>query len=558
MSRFIDTLLDTARGSARGMVTGAPAHPVRRDWNGVHARARRVAAAIAAEGMRRGCAIAVLAGEPAEVASAVQGVWLAGASVTMLHQPTPRTDLAEWSQDTVGVLTMIGAQCVLLGTEFQALGAVLGEHGMPYLVLSELLERSDPGEEFAVAAAEETDTALLQLTSGTTGPPKAVRITHGNFYTNITDIAGRLRLVADRDVTASWLPLFHDMGMIAFLAVPMVLGLELVKITPLDFLRDPLVWPALMSEYGATVTGAPGFAYAVAGKRLAESPEETAFDLSSLRIALNGAEPVDEEVMAGFVEAGARFGLRHDCVVSAYGMAEATLAVSAAPLGGGLVVDEVDEAVLNRDNRAVPAKAGTPAKRFGKLGLPLPGVEVGVMSSDGTLIGDREVGELLVRGDAVTSEYLTADGPVSAQDEQGWLHTGDLGYLADGQVVVCGRIKDVIVLDGRKFFPTDIERAAASVDGVRAGNAAAVRVEPGTERERFAVVAESSVASDPEAEFALAEQIAARVAHSVGVRPAVVRVVPPGGLPKTSSGKLRRTDAAGYLATVEHGNPVLA
>jgi fatty-acyl-CoA synthase len=549
MSRFVDTLLATAAGSTRGIVTGEPKEPLRQTWGEIHQQAMRMAGALVAGGLEPGAAVAVLAAEPVLIAPAVQAVWLAGGSVTMLHQPTPRTDLAEWSEDTVRVLDMISSTLVLLGAPFDALAPVLDEHNIGYRMLPELLD-GEPLTE-PVPTPEESP-ALLQLTSGSTADPKAVRITHGNLIANITSMKQAAALDVENDTMMSWLPLFHDMGMVGFLTVPMTVGVELVKVTPVDFLTGPLLWPSLMSKYHATVTAAPNFAYAMVGRRMARADESdgATYDLSRLRLALNGAEPIDEAAVATFVEAGARFGMPAECVLPAYGMAEATLAVSFAPLFTGLTVDTVDADELEAHNRAVPAKAdaGANVRGFSLLGPPLPGLEVTAVDEHGTVLGDREVGELRVRGAAVTPGYLTVHGPLATQDADGWLATGDLGYLVDGQVVVCGRRKDVIIMGGRNIYPTDIERAALAVDGVRAGNAVAVRLEAGTRRERFAVAVESKLAGDAEAERLLTKEIAAKVVDAVGVRPVGVFVLGAGKLPKTPSGKLRRAAAAEWVA----------
>lgn len=543
MSRFVDLLVTTASTSSQGMVTGEPAAPERRTWGEVHERALRMAGALVAGGLAPGSAVAVLAAEPAVIAPAVQAVWLAGGSVTMLHQPTPRTDLAEWSVDTVRVLDMIGSSLVLLGAPFDALAPVLDEHGVTYRGLPEIAD----GEPLAAPVPTGEDAhALLQLTSGSTADPKAVRITHANLFANIRSMGEAAALDPGHDTMVSWLPLFHDMGMVGFLTVPMTLGVELVKVTPADFLTGPLLWPGLISKYRATITAAPNFAYAMVGRRMARVDNDDEYDLSRLRIALNGAEPIDEAAVRGFVEAGARFGMPAECVLPAYGMAEATLAVSFAPLFTGLSVDVVDTDELEAHNRAVPTEAGSGpnVRAFSLLGPPLPGLEVSVVDESGAELGDREVGELRVRGAAVTPGYLTVRGPLATQDAQGWLATGDLGYRVDGQVVVCGRRKDVIIMGGRNIYPTDIERAALAVDGVRAGNAVAVRLDAGTRRERFAVAVESTRAGDGEAERLLAKEIAARVVDAVGVRPVGVYVLGAGTLPKTPSGKLRRSAAA--------------
>ncbi|HVV13810.1 fatty acyl-AMP ligase [Amycolatopsis sp.] len=553
MSRFVDTLVATAAGGGqqRGMVTGEPKEPVRRTWAEVHEQAKRLAGGLVEGGLKPGSAVAVLAAAPALIAPTVQGVWLAGGSVTMLHQPTPRTDLALWAEDTVKVLGMIESGLVLLGEPFEALAPVLTERGIAFRTITDLLDAEPLAEPVPVG---EDELALLQLTSGSTAEPKAVRITHGNLYTNVKAMVERAEFVFDKDVMVSWLPTFHDMGMVGFLTVPMTFGVELVKITPVEFLSGPLVWPELISKYRATTTAAPNFAYAIVGRRLARVENDDAYDLSTLRIALNGAEPIDESAVKAFTDAGARFKMPAECVFPAYGMAEATLAVSFAPLFTGLTLDVVEAQALEAENRAVPVPEDDPrrgtddVRSFAVLGRPLDGLEAQIVDEHGAELGERQVGEIRLRGEAVTPGYLTVDGPVATQDAEGWLNTGDLGYLIDGQIVICGRAKDVIIMGGRNIYPTDIERAATSVDGVRAGNAVAVRIDAGTRRERFAVVLESKLAGDPDAERVLMKEVSARVRDAVDLRPYAVVVLPAGSLPKTPSGKVKRAATATQYA----------
>jgi fatty-acyl-CoA synthase len=547
MSRFVDTMLDTATGpggQAKGMTTGEPNTPQRRTWAQVHEQARRMAGALVEGGAEPGAAIAVLAADPATIASAIQAVWLAGGSTTMLHQPTARTDLAEWAEDTLKVLSMIGSKLVLLGSPFDALSGVLDQHGIGYRKLDEL-----DGEPLAAPVeVDEESTALRQLTSGSTADPKAVRITHGNLMANANAMREAAGLDTATDTMVSWLPLFHDMGMVGFLTVPMLFGIELVKVTPVDFLTRPTLWPDLISRYHGTITAAPNFAYAIAARRMSTVDDDNAFDLSPLRLALNGAEPIDPAAVHAFTDAGARFGLRPESILCAYGMAEATLAVAFAPLFTGLSVDVIDPEQLEAEHRAVPVPEDTPnARTFPLLGPPVPGLEVEAIDEERNVLGERQVGQLRVRGTAVTPGYLTVNGPLATQDADGWLETGDEGYLVDGQVVVCGRRKDVIIMGGRNIYPTDIERAACSVEGVRPGNAVAVRLDAGTRRERFAVVVESRSAGDEDVEKSIRKEITARVVDAVGLRPFAVVVLKPGSLPKTPSGKLRRSAASSLV-----------
>jgi fatty-acyl-CoA synthase len=544
MSRFVDILLETAGTSDKGIITGEPDAPVRHSWAEVHEGARAMAGALVEGGLAQHSAVAVLAADPALIAPAIQAVWLAGGSVTMLHQPTPRTDLAVWAEDTLRVLNMIDSKLVLLGAPFDQLAPVLTQHGIPFRLLSDLAGGTPLAE--PVTVGEEAH-ALLQLTSGSTADPKAVRITHGNLVANMTSMAQKAELDPANDTMISWLPLFHDMGMVGFLTVPMALGINLVKVTPVEFLRAPLLWMDLISRYNGTITAAPNFAYAMVGRRMSNASDGD-YDLSKLRLALNGAEPIDEAAVNAFTAAGARFGMPPECVFPAYGMAECTLAVSFAPLFTGLTLDYIDAHALEVDKRAVPVAPGEGVRSFAVLGKPLPGIEAEVVDASGNRRGDREVGQIRLRGAAVTPGYLTVDGPRAIQDADGWLPTGDIGYLTDGQIVVCGRDKDVIILAGRNIYPTDIERAAVGVEGVRAGNAVAVRIDAGSRRERFAVVVESKLAGDTAEEARLRKEVASRVFEAVEARPVSVVVLKPGTLPKTPSGKLRRSAAGDQLA----------
>jgi fatty-acyl-CoA synthase len=383
---------------------------------------------------------------------------------------------------------------------------------------------------------------LLQLTSGSTAEPKAVRITHGNLYANLRDSAEHLGC-DESGVMVSWLPMFHDMGMVGCLLLPMLSGMELISVTPADFLGRPLLWAELMSRYGATVTTAPNFAWAVLTHQLNRAEPGT-LDLSRLTVAGNGAEPIDPATMRRFVEVGARFGLRPEAVNCCYGAAESTLVISMSAMADPMLLDVVDATELEENRRAVPDPDG--GRQIPQLGRPFPSVEVRIAGDDGKPLGDREVGRVLLRGESVTDGYLTPAGFEPARDADGWLDVGDEGYLVDGQVVVCGRRKDVIIMGGRNIYPTDIERAAASVDGVREGNVAAVRLltGDGRARESFAVLAEARPSGD---EDQIQRQIIARVNAEIGVRPAAVRVLPPGSLPKTPSGKLRRAAARDLL-----------
>ena len=543
MSRFTDKMYRSAHESARGMVTGEPYEPVRHTWLEVHERARRVAGGLAAAGIGPGDSVGVLAGFPVEIAPTAQGVWMRGGSLTMLHQPTPRTDLAVWAEDTMTVIGMIELKAVIVSEPFIVAIPVLEEKGIKVLTVADLLA-SDPIDPVETG---EDDLALMQLTSGSTGSPKAVQITHRNIYSNAEAMFIGAQYDVDTDVMVSWLPCFHDMGMVGFLTIPMYFGAELVKVTPMDFLRDTLLWARLIDKYKGTMTAAPNFAYALFAKRLRRQAKPGEFDLSTLRFALSGAEPVEPADVEDLLDAGKPFGLPSSAILPAYGMAETCLAVSFSPCNAGLVVDEVDADLLAALRRAVPASKGN-TRRLASLGPLLQDLEARIVDEDGAVLPTRGVGVIQLRGESVTPGYITMAGFLPTQDENGWYDTGDLGYITDeGNIVVCGRVKDVIIMAGRNIYPTDIERAAGRVEGVRPGCAVAVRLDAGHSRETFAVAVESNQYQDPAAVRRIEHQVAHEVVTEVDVRPRNVVVLGPGTIPKTPSGKLRRANSVALV-----------
>ncbi len=543
VSRFTEKMYRNARTTDKGMVTGEPHEPVRHTWGEVHERARRIAGGLAAAGIGLGDAVGVLAGYPVEIAPTAQGLWMRGASLTMLHQPTPRTDLPTWAEDTMTVIGMIEAKAVVIAEPFLVAIPVLEEKGITVLTVEDLLA-AEPIDPIDVG---EDDLALMQLTSGSTGSPKAVQITHRNIHSNAEAMFIGAEYDVKKDVMVSWLPCFHDMGMVGFLTIPMYFGAELVKVTPLDFLRDTLLWARLIDKYQGTMTAAPNFAYALFAKRLRRQAQPGEFDLSTLRFALSGAEPVDPGDVDDLIDAGKPFGLQPEAILPAYGMAETTLAVSFSPCGSGLVVDEVDADLLAALRRAVPSAKGN-TKRLATLGPLLTDLEARIIDDHGNLMPARGVGVIELRGECLTPGYLTMGGFIPAQDEQGWYDTGDLGYLTEaGHVVVCGRVKDVIIMAGRNIYPTDIERAASRVEGVRAGCAVAVRLDAGHSRETFAVAVESNGWEDPAEVRRIEHQVAHEVVAEVDVRPRNVVVLGPGSIPKTPSGKLRRSTSVSLV-----------
>ena len=323
------------------------------------------------------------------------------------------------------------------------------------------------GPAIAPLHPDESAVAMYQLTSGSTGTPKAVQITHANLLANSVGLATATGSDTSTDVMVTWLPLSHDMGMIAFLTTPMQLGIELVATTADQFLRRPALWPDLITRYRGTITCGPNFAYALLALTL-ERAEPDGYDLSSLRVAINGAEPIDARDVRRLEQAGARFGLSPGAITPAYGMAETTLAISFDTYRQPVNVDVISRRDLHERAVATP-DTGADARSVVSVGVPVTGIEVRIVDERSRPHPPRHIGSIEVRGAAVSRGYLTENGWLDGPVRDGWLCTGDLGYLDEhGLLYVCGRAKDVIVIAGKNIYPTDIERAACTVSG-RAG-----------------------------------------------------------------------------------------
>ncbi len=545
LSKFTETMFRNAREPLKGIVTGEPDSAVRQTWSEIHQKARCIAGGLAAAGFGSGDVAAVLVQDPAEIASTVQAVWMRGACFTMLHPPGVRSPRAVWASESSGAIRTINASAIIISEPFEDCRSIVEEWGtVKVLTVAELLA-SVPVEP---VDTEEGDLALIQLTSGSTGISKAVRITHHNMRSNLEAMCTASEYDSVNDVMVSWLPCFQDMGLIGFLTLPMYFGGELVKVTPADFLRDVMLWAKLIDKYKGTMTAAPNFAYALFAKRLGEQSVPGEFDLSTLRFALSGGEPVEPADVERLIEVGAPFRLRPDAFVPAYGMAEAAVAVAFSELGMGLIVDEVDAELLGSLNRAVPATEGK-TRRLTCLGRPLEGFEVRIVNGQGNVLPPRGVGVIQLRGHSMTPGYSRADGFIAAADEDGWYHTGDMGYLVEnGQIVVCGRVNDVITVSNKTIYPTAIERAANQVDGVRPGCSAAVRLNAGHLWENFAVAVESAAHRQPSEVQRIKSEVLDAVVSEVDVPPRNVVVLAPGSVPKTPSGKVRRSATAKLLS----------
>lgn len=507
------------------------------------ARALRGAAVLAEAGIAPGARVALVVPEVHLFIEAFFALQAAGVVPVPLVPPTQAGDLATFGRHTSALLDASRAAGVIATAGVAPL-LRLPSGSAPRLnvILAERLSTADTSPLREPVGVDDGAPALLQFTSGSTATPKGVVLTHRNVLANVACIAGPhgLGLTAS-DVGVSWLPLYHDMGLIGMLLTALCSANDAVILSPVLFLKRPTVWLETISQQRATVSFAPNFAYELCLRRV--KPSQIAdLDLSSWRVAGCGAEPIRAETLHAFAERFAPAGFRPSAFVPSYGLAEHSLAATMAP--HNLIVDQVDAVRLGRESRALPAPPGGSAVRLVGCGRPFPGHEIKVVDERGAALPDRYVGHILARGPSVMAGYFDQPDATAATLRDGWLDTGDLGYTADGSLFVCGRTKDLIIRHGRKYHPPDLESAIADVEGVRPSGVVVFGITRAEDADEVVAVLEgrASVTSD-----VMVDRVRRRVRETAGLELDRVVVAPPGTIPRTTSGKVRRAETRARL-----------
>ena len=503
--------------------------------------AGRVAAGLVASGLRPGETVAIMLPTCADFFSSFLGVMLAGGIAVPIYPPARLNQLEEYVRRQALILRNAEVRFLISFDRARAVANVLGT-GLPSL--REALSAADLAERgrgLALPARSPDEVFFIQYTSGSTGDPKGVTLTHANVLANIRGIGFAVQAVPS-DVVVSWLPLYHDMGLIGSWLFSLYYGFPITILSPLDFLARPERWLWALSDSGGTLCPAPNFAFELCVRKIRDEALE-GVDLARWRVAINAGEPVLPATLARFTDRFRRWGFDPRSFMPFYGLAESSVALTYPPLARGPAVDRIARAAFETEGRAAPAEGGETREvlEFVGNGVPLPGHEVRVVDEDGQAVPERIRGRILFRGPSRTSGYFrNPEATEAVLDREGWLDSGDLGYLAGGELHVTGRLKDCIIKAGHNIIPQDVELAAWEVEGVRKGCVAAFgSPDPRTGTERLVVVAETRV-TDPGQRRRMQAGVTETVAAKVGIPPDDVALASPGTVPKTSSGKIQR------------------
>ena len=498
-------------------------------------RVAQLQAGLEALGVGPGTVVAVMGPTSASIAALCAAVWQAEATLTVLATPTRLSNLEQYLAETLGKLSRSRAS-ILIGQD-DIVAAFREMAGIPVLSVEELPSSENAGKTLSKEGPK--DCALIQFSSGTTREPKPILLSQQALLSNSRAVLDQFPGGASHHSCVSWLPLYHDMGLIGCFLMPILAPGDLTLMGPEVFAVRPLTWLEAISEQRATTSSAPNFALAHCVRRISEK-EVQELDLSCWQIAMVGAEPVRPQTLESFAEKFQPAGFSERAFSPVYGLAEATLAVSFSPLGQGLKTYSYDLEEMTKSGQVRAGSQSSPS-----LGRPLENVQVDIRSEAGKSLGEGTLGDVWVKSPSLMSGVL---GEADGQLTDGWLQTGDAGFLVDGELHLYGRRRDILLLDGRNHDPSLVEQSVETLDEVR--RCCAFTQETSEDRDDLILLCEVEHSYDG-TEAGLEEKVRNRCRRQTTLRPDKVAFLTPGDLPVTSSGKLKRKAAADAFARNE-------
>ena len=506
--------------------------------------ARAVARGLLDRGIERGERVAIMLPTEPGFFFTFFGVILAGGIPVPIYPPFRRAQIEDHLRRQAGILRNAEASFLITDKEVHRVGVLLHSVTDTLRVVETVEGLTAGGEIVEPVPADSAATGLIQYTSGSTGDPKGVVLSHANLLANIRAM-GDVMEASSADIFVSWLPLYHDMGLIGAWLGSLYFGAPVVIMPPLAFLADPARWLWAIHRHRATLSAAPNFAYELCLKNIRDTDID-GLDLSTLRMVVNGAEPVSPSTITRFTERFRDFGLRPEALAPVYGLAESSVGLAFPPVGRSPIIDRVNRDALSRNGIAEKAKPGDrTALEFVACGQPLPHHEVRIIDNTGREVAERREGRLQFKGPSVTKGYFRDKAKTRALFDGDWLESGDRAYIAGGDVFLTGRTKDIIIRAGRNIYPHELEEFVGNIDGVRKGCVAAfASPDPRTGTERLILLAETRL-SEAERQDDLRQRIAEASTDLLDLPPDEIILAPPHAVPKTSSGKIRRSEARG-------------
>jgi fatty-acyl-CoA synthase len=500
---------------------------------------RRIGACLRELGLSKGDRLALVLASPEDFVLSFLGSVSAGVMPVPMYPPLALGRLDNYIDRAAGILRVSGARALLTTSDLMpVLNPVLNRVSTLKKILDiDILRHMNPPPLEEVAPHPD-EPCFLQFTSGSTSAPRGVVVTHRNLMANSKAIMKTVELNPDLDRAVSWLPLYHDMGLIGFVIVTLVAQIPVVFIPTIAFVKHPGVWMETVHKYRGTVTFGPNFAFDLAAKRAARNGKK--LDLSCLRVLGCGAEPINPKTMESFLAAFTPLGLNANALMPCYGMAEATLAIAFDHLHRPVRKLVIDRHLYESKNIARPIKSGKTLdckNRFELVscGCTFPGHEIKILDEEGNSLPEGRVGEIVFRGPSVTPGYFRNPEASRQLLKGGWLHTGDLGFTMNGDLYISGRQKDLVIINGKNYPPQAIEWVVEEIAGIRKGSVVAFSVD-GDSTEKLIIIAETIMTDNVDLAQAVSEQI--RSAFGLTVEKVVL--VGRGAIPKTSSGKLQR------------------